>query len=1256
MRAAGCTLAAPDDLSWRTAAAERQVARDVEFATRQAAVQTVLKLYEPMDVAISLGVSELFLPNVASQVKHIYPWRIFASIAPDRFGNKRISSYPEFVEFLQQLYMVLPSFPMLEDFIPEADWGTVRVRLDNEYGPMFYGSSIERSPDFVESFRITFGGANEAMEDMDLALAIQRHVLTKVPPFASNIELDFMPGSLEVPPEDFWHECKASLQSVHDSVDRRLAKSSAYLVSELGVFDAPKTEGEFGNLCMQGSVWPFLGLWVNGRFVPTSIRNAPASVIDYWAVHSKVNINTWAGAHTRLAAFISDRFARAHAGPLRLRTRHHILSTEVSVVIPAASGIYVISICEPDKLASTEKFAQDFQGIVDSGESWGIIPVSGHAFGLQNSAGLPPNPSDIKIIIVLAQGGTGPYSVPILKSPARFMPLVDFISIFDSLKDLNELERFWSFVDDGKKTVSPFSQGLADMFASFRDTSEVLVDGAVNPTFISLDPHWNSTWRYRELCEFWMHAPIRFPDASPTWNARRNESGVIELRSRQRSAVAYTVVVGQCTVQFVVEFIPGSSSLTTLRMIDLFAQALADRLYSNREILANATIFACAQLVIECVAEPTETIDNNARPENGNSGPLIVRAIATDELEVARTANLKLFVSPVQVQHGLDDARDASFEVEALVRTVEACSELLKSRIAEEVIEKIRSGASGPARFHLQVVPRTVDVPDFQDPVVPSATEYKLARRTLALKLHHLGFTPGRYELAEAKTRLDAGRNALREHLDASIEKFDSAKLIQACIEQNDELLAKDRGKIIRARQSLNHEVDYDRIKAIAEANKEQGPLARHYRYLLEKVVSSPVRGGVEPVVPSTLKELIGLIDWYMVLAGASDVLHNNVDVGGVDIDDNFIPDVFYSENWASQEKEYIRELAKTTLGVNIDHDDAVEGASRELLESDGLREAFINDAGFDLRNLLDALLVLSQWVTRGFAEELDFSYSASADEVAKAFEQSLPDLSADEAVKIVQFLTLCPLEIRRLEGKELAEGDVPFWEHNKRLHRYTIRPLVPVNSQLCWGAEQASRSMSIWLSTVVHGYLPGDFKWPSVVQHVRSIKESIETNLERRTEEIFKRHTPYVIGGVDFFKKFKGKGFADVGDFDVLAYWPDTNILVYAECKYNQPAFSVKDSRRLRDRIFGSSPADKKGQFVKIVGRRSFVEGHRTRMLELLNWPIPSSIHEPTNIELYVSREIHWWMMHPPYAVPTKFVRVDTLDAWLRNSFEHTK
>jgi hypothetical protein len=307
-----------------------------------------------------------------------------------------------------------------------------------------------------------------------------------------------------------------------------------------------------------------------------------------------------------------------------------------------------------------------------------------------------------------------------------------------------------------------------------------------------------------------------------------------------------------------------------------------------------------------------------------------------------------------------------------------------------------------------------------------------------------------------------------------------------------------------------------------------------------------------------------------------------------------------------------------------------VEGESEELLSSEKLRNAFITDLGFDLQSMLTALAVLSQAHRHGFGNELSLSYSASPSLVTQGIADSIDGLDISEAKKIVSFLTLSESGIRRLSGRDVDENDVPYWERNKRIHRYAIRPLVIDGTDLRWGAEAASRAMNIWAAAVRDGCLPADFSWPNIEPVVGTVKKGIEKRLELRTEEIFSRYTPFVKRGIDFFRKFRSEGFEDVGDFDVLAYWPADNLLVAVECKYNLPAFTMKDARRLRDKIFGKAESDR-------------------AVLELLEWPEPES--KPTaNMELYVCRDVFYWMIHPPYPVSTKFVQVDVLDAWIKN------
>ncbi len=162
----------------------------------------------------------------------------------------------------------------------------------------------------------------------------------------------------------------------------------------------------------------------------------------------------------------------------------------------------------------------------------------------------------------------------------------------------------------------------------------------------------------------------------------------------------------------------------------------------------------------------------------------------------------------------------------------------------------------------------------------------------------------------------------------------------------------------------------------------------------------------------------------------------------------------------------------------------------------------------------------------------------------------------------------------------------------------------------------------------------------------VGKLKKELEDGLEDRAHEVCARVMPHAIKGIDFKYRFPKLQFPDVGDFDVLAYRPEENQWLTAECKYNQPAFCLKDTRRLRDRIFGGG--NELGQLRKIERRRDFLAENADTLRTLLGWPAPAD--KPFSVtELYVSKDMHFWLRFPPYEVPTRFVQIDTLDAWLR-------
>ncbi|MBG2711122.1 hypothetical protein AB7W80_15390 [Providencia rettgeri] len=1215
---------------------------DKNFDKSLEAVQNLISQYKSLDVAVALSISELWLNNTGSPIKHIFAWCVLLGLPNEFKEGISINDYADFKVFIEKLYAVWPEFPMLEDFSPEADWGNIKVRLSQDFVPMFYGSCIERVPDFIEAFRITYAHIPEAQAHMDLAIALQAKIIESIPELMHSVNTEAVCAHVELAPEDYWLNCKSMLQQLGNELADSRKKAGDKLDTRVGAFKAPLKSDAFGNAVMEGVALPFLAVEIDGIWIPMSVRSAPGLIIDHWANKNLTGVSP--SIYRKLAKFVAERFQRVLIGPLTLYADGTACEgLPISCIIPGDSGLYLICVCDHVSNGRLSNAAEKLYANVNSGSQIFFRFEDGRFLSLSRD-GVEPRIDELHIIIVVTLAGTAFNSIDLPSKPTRLLPLVDFITIFDSLNDLEELERYWKFVDTQKEMLGPFLGGATDLFASFQDMHGVLIEGAISPTFIGLDPHWGTSWRFRVLSEFWSYAPKVFPDSSSGWELSPSTEGVIRLKSRHHKAIAYSTLVGTCTVQTIID-ISKEISLENARLIELFTQILSDCSYRCSEMMSDVLLFRQPHVLFTCFSDPSSLIESEEAPSSLDEFMHVVTSVHVDP---HNSSVFHVQVDARAVLAGLNLAKDGSFEVRCLLETLEKCHDVCSFNMPNGFPQRLADRASQAARYHLKVMTRYIDVPDYVDPIIPSPTNYKLARKRLAAEIMGLDFVPGRYELSDAKARIDPASTRMRIHIENLITELDKHQLLQALIEQHDALLINERTSTQRASLSLAHEVEYDRLDAIEQARKEFGGNARHYRYLLEKTISLS-SNGVKDVSEDVLRELVALVDWFMVLTGASDTLHNGIDVGGIEIDDSYIPQVFYSENFDSREAIFARESAKSKLGLGSNDNDAVEGESVDLLSSEKLKSAFIADLGFELQNMLTALAVLSQAQRHGFGEKLSLSYSVNPKQLAQGLAENIDRLDYSEAQKIVDFLTLSETGVLRLVGRDIDERDIPYWERNKRIDRYTIRPLIVDGKNLRWGAESASRAMYIWMSAVRDGYLPAEFDWPHVNPVIREVKKGIEKRLESRAEEIFLRHTPYVLRGIDFFKKFKAEKFDDVGDFDVFAYWPESNLLVTVECKYNQPPYTMKDSRRLRDRIFGKTENDRAGQFSRILGRRKFLETHRSKLIELLQWPQPTNV-PLKNIELYVSRDVYYWMVHPPYPVPTQFVSVDTLDTWIRN------
>lgn len=1207
-------------------------------------VREVLSRFHPADVLTALNISDLWQPNRASQVKHLLAFSLLVSIPGDGFSQARMTTYEDFAKFCSSLVESLPDFPMLEDYVPEVDWGEVKILIGLEPISILHGGPVQRIVDHMEAFRICHENGSQALRDLEGAIQLQGEFLRQVPENRVDHSEDIRPGHIEVPPVSFWKVVMPSLTQLSAVGHLR----SHYIV-ELGQPMAWGSASDFGDAVMTGSVLPWLAVSIDGTPRVVSLRNAATVVIDTWA---KAEQATPEQVAARLGAYLAKRIESRSCltGPLLIRSRHERVPLPIAAVVMDGSHYFLVVPVSHDQLAHVGKSVIAMRRVMRHSD-WAFHVIGTRdGFQLRDERGVAPDPETVQIILVNTLVST---ACSFMKRPnvdVRLMSLVDACTIFDAVESVDELARFWVYVDGlSKFGGSPFSD-LGDLFGSFRDVHAQIIDGAVEPDFLSLNPHWGASWRYEQLKEFWMQAPLVFPDEDSAWKVyeRRGISSLTRVTAKNAPKLAWSSVIGTTTLHFILDAEAVGLDPQDGSLLELFVHCAADSIAERASIIEPFLQLPMRRINLHCFsADHLLASEHNEQIQQAVTMPLVTNWEEMPRLD-EDSYQARIVVNLAKLAQDLEGAEDAGFEVSCAVAVIEHLFGVLDKRMPSELYDALADTATRPQRFTLNHFERLVDVPDFTQPEVPRLEDYKVARRELAIMLKAQDVVPGTYTLDVAKALINQARSAYRDMVHQRIRALDRESLLRYCIEQYDALTASYNRDEQSIKQSLSHEVDYDREHSMAETHEKFIRESKNYRYLLESavVLASPQAA---PASAEAVLSLLAMIDWLLVLYSASDVLHNDIDVGGLRVDHQYVPEVFYSEGREEQEHLFGQEMAALRLGTNVADEDKVTTALPVQAYIELLDEAFESDLQFTYSHMMKVLSVLIQWVSAGGGQELACGYISDRQSIAERVVDVHPDLPLDSALAVIELLVLKPDQAWLLLGKNIVADDVPVWEHSKRGSRHAIRPLIELSDgRVIWGAALVERTKRIWAGSISDGYLPADYPWPAIQKTVGQLKKELESGLEDRAHEVCARIMPYATKGVDFKRRFRKLQFPDVGDFDVLAYWPEKNLWLMVECKYNQPAFCLKDTRRLRDRIFGRGGGEG-GQLRKIERRREFLTQNWDILRSLLGWPTPAD--KPFSLtELYVSKDTHFWLRFPPYEVPTHFVQIDTLDAWLRS------
>lgn len=1235
------------------------------LATTIAGLKRYLARYDIEDAALAILTSDLWPRNWASSTKHrLFYLALLASGRPRTPSKrKRLRTYAEFRDFIDELYALSPTFDAQEDYVPELGWGEIRYEFSGRQYRIFSGTELADPVGQLDAFRVLYDPAKEELEqstgwspmvDFETCLQLQHDILEGIDTTTQPHDLDIEPGHLSLPTEAFWKAVGAEVTNF----SRFLSLRPGFVQR----FSAPPTKRS-AKLTEQvlgsgnSSAIPlFLRIESEG-YVPLNIRRATEVLIDYWATRYEqhaARVRSSAESNSRLAAsmahFVRLRFPDSVAFPLVIAGSEDGKQGDLlfSAAILSESRLFLIHVLPPcfSREALAGALSQLVPLVKESLELLGVerpilhLLAEGKSIQLVRSDSASADRLRPEILVALSEPSPNPLAFELPADlKADVFPLAELLALLDEIDGAEELAALFVFRSENQALTASGINSLLDWLGAARDTFGTLVGGARTPDWILLDPHWGSHLRYESLRKFWAEFPLAgiFGEAR-SWQVMSGSGLPVRFMHRQLRTWVVLQKSPRTCIFFSAPY--GSLSHDEARTANFLAECAQDAIGTVWSVLqkhsALARAHSCGVHFFPREAVRTQPRFKHLRHLLDGTGAWVIDAGVPSPGRLG----IRVVFDQAAVVQAFSETSNRSVEVKLVSEIVTAIDRMNPdARSNAAVAQKLAAIIDNKPRFKMCSMARVTAFPDEFVSWIPETSDFKQAKKSLAHLARSSGVAPGLYDQERAKRVLNTLRQSTVREINRLALPLAREGTVRLLMGHADGLMHRRTMDLHGLRASMSHEVDYARDERLVESQESFTKMHRNYRYLIEKLVLLG-ECGEKVASEKEVKYLLALVDWFFVIASASDAVHYEISPASVTIEDDYLITVNYPDGAIGRQKEFGAAEARLNLGLEgetIEH-----SPDKERVAAARLDVASREDLGFRMEMLGALGTVLSHWPQYQDGVRDAPVYSESLGEIIRVASLSVEGTSGEEIQRAIDFLILKGSDLLRVLNQPAPCEDLPVWEHKKRSARYSIRPIIQTPTGLNWAPYAVRQAVLLWLGMALQGSLPADIAGPALRKELEVRKQELDDQLEQEAQRVIGTRTPYALRGVKLHKIDKGaKHPADLGDYDVLAYLPTSNILLSVECKNLLPAFCLKDSKTLYEKMFGTGDSSD-GHFGKIEGRQDYLRKKWSSIMAALKWPVPD--RPPDVKSLYVTPTAHWWTQYPPKVVAVEFVSLERL------------
>lgn len=1258
----------------KVAKANRKRTRDANMSTSRAviALKNVFREYSFEDIWAFIFICDLWLPNIGAYLKHQYLVTLMLSLPKSHFKpESSLSVYENFQSLFLKIAPLLPSFPMAEDFVPEADWGEIKYSFDGHNYPILYGCELAAIPDCIASFELMYVGYDkEYREDVSRSpqielktvLMVHEHMINAISKQPRIAPLQTLkPGTIELPPFDFWSEVSSYIANgtFASLVDGNFKDHFSILPDSL---DEKLLNFEtFQNNALVGNQLEFFFIYTDGKYLPILPRRFAPILINSWGNLYRSNGFKFRDHGMRytmkivggLSKYLRERIEEQKLFPLINALvpggEHHELI--FSAGIQAKDKLLLVYVTDP--VIGLEQWKSDLHSLVQKLQE-AVALIAGPPIrmnlnlerkGIEFSTHSGDGPIKVLPIIVVPQ--TQINTRITIPEPLRHFVffLEQFLGIVDEARSTEEISDFIEFLIEygDMLNVSEKITPLDKMF-EFRESHGVLIPGVQTPTLYFGNTHGGSHLRFKSLLEFWRDFPTGAWGVPRGWEITKAENGSVNLRSRRMRLFARTAKAGKTSlfISFPIE----EFEFEQAQLSDFLAQIIQDGFHNKNSNISSLTClntFSKADILLF----PRQLLTTGKFNHLKHLEPITELWRMDIGWPAPGEPGIRIVFDEQQVKRTFEHAQDARYEIQLLKDVMFQLNQIASDAKFFITMAKLDSEVAPIPRFRIGSEQQIAITPRIVSFERITQSDYKLARKRLAAMARDLKIPTGTFPAQEALAILAQLRDVAISDIDDIVKSLSFEKSVRFLIRQIEGLRQNEAFGKQRATMAKSHDVDYDVASSRFEDHQEFISNHRNFRYLIEKFVQLTPTGGIE-LSSDRFRSLIAQIDWLQSIYQTSDYIHYDIEPASVSFDSDYTIAFTHHPSFEQRHKEFGEQEAKLGLGLIGNPDDRIKGGYPGTDIINDLNIAMAQDFGFTYEEMVSVATALAQWA-HFLKIEPSSVYSASIDEAVEVISKAFEDFPRNNVRKVIEFFVLEPSEMLTVLNDPNPARDLPIWEYSKRPARYNLRPIIFCKNRLCWGPQSILVSLHLWANAFLDGAMPVKLSAPNMIDVITKRKRVFEDLLEKKTVEVVKRFTPFARGNVELHRIDKSLSFPrDLGDFDAIAFFPKHNLIIAFEAKHIGEAYCAKDARRLREKIFGVYGKDE-GYIGKIKRRHTYLEEHVEKICMALKWP-----SEPlTKIRVetvYVAQRAYWWTMFPPSDCTVQFTVIDLLEMKIRD------